>query len=224
MVPLLTGVKFMSAGDVENSVTEWITYLKQGDSAALEQIWRRYYGELVRLAARRISGRLRRTTDEDDVVASAFHSLYRGAVEGKFPKLDDRQDLWKLLVVITARKVHAGARRSAAHKRGANGVLGERSAADWSCALREVAGREPTPQFAAEVADEMAVLLDSLNDDVLRQIAVLKLNNASTEEIGRTLNVHPRTVQRKLDRIRRIWSKVLDREDLAAVDVLGAGD
>ena len=33
--------------------------------------------------------------DEEDVALSAFDSLCRGAVEGRFPRLDDRNDLWR---------------------------------------------------------------------------------------------------------------------------------
>jgi hypothetical protein len=42
--------------------------------------------------------------DQEDVALSAFDSFCRNAEEGRFPHLDDRDNLWRLLVVITARK------------------------------------------------------------------------------------------------------------------------
>ena len=42
--------------------------------------------------------------DEEDVALSAFDSFCRGAQRGRFPQLDDRDNLWRLLVVITSRK------------------------------------------------------------------------------------------------------------------------
>ena len=56
--------------------------------------------------------------DEEDAALSAFESLYAGLANGKFPQLNDRDDLWRLLVVITSRKVLLQARRQLRQKRG----------------------------------------------------------------------------------------------------------
>ena len=46
-----------------------------------------------------------RGTDEEDIVQNAFHSFFQGVANGRFlSQLDDRDNLWRLLVVITARK------------------------------------------------------------------------------------------------------------------------
>ena len=42
--------------------------------------------------------------DEEDVALSAFDSFCRGDGAGRFPRLDDRDDLWRLLLLLTARK------------------------------------------------------------------------------------------------------------------------
>ncbi len=49
---------------------------------------------------------------------SAFESLCAGLARGRFPQLSDRDDLWRLLVVITSRKVMAQTRRQFRQKRG----------------------------------------------------------------------------------------------------------
>jgi hypothetical protein len=46
----------------------------------------------------------RRVADEEDVALSAFDSFCAGAERGRFPDLKDRDNLWALLVTITARK------------------------------------------------------------------------------------------------------------------------
>ena len=88
----------------EGSVTRWITALKDGDEAAAQPLWERYYRRLVSLARQKLPNARRRQADEEDVVQSAFHSFFQGVARGRFPQLHDRDNLWRLLVVITARK------------------------------------------------------------------------------------------------------------------------
>src|SRR5262245_15997347 len=86
------------------SVTAWIASLKAGNAEAAEALWRRYFEALVRLARARLRGTSRAVADEEDAALSAFDSFCRGAACGRYPRLDDRDDLWRLLVVITERK------------------------------------------------------------------------------------------------------------------------
>ena len=108
-----------------DDVTQWVLRLADGDSAAAQAIWERYFENLVRLASRKLKGVPRREADEEDVVLSAMASFCRGAAAGRFPDLADRQDLWKLLVTITARKAVAQMKRHYAQKRGGGAVRGE---------------------------------------------------------------------------------------------------
>src|SRR5260370_27999503 len=86
------------------SVTYWIGQLKAGDAAAAQPLFERYFAQLVRLARARLQGNPGRTEDEEDAALSAFDTFCRGAEQGKFPQLRDRNNLWRLLGVITARK------------------------------------------------------------------------------------------------------------------------
>jgi len=67
-------------------------------------------------------------------------------------------------------------------------------------------GREPTPAFAAQVAEQCRRLVESLGDGDLRTIAVWKMEGYTTEEIAAKLRRAPRTVERKLDLIRQRWT------------------
>ena len=93
--------------DDGGSVTSWIVQLKQGNHDAAQKLWERDFEQLVRLARTRLIGSRRRVAeaDEEDAALSAFESFCEGAARGQFPKLTDRDDLWRLLVVITLRKV-----------------------------------------------------------------------------------------------------------------------
>ncbi|WP_165074096.1 ECF-type sigma factor [Paludisphaera rhizosphaerae] len=194
------------AEEDRGSVTHWLGDLKVGDLAAAQPLWERYFGKLVVLARAKLKG-LHKTGaegDEEDAALSAFNSFCAGAAGGKFPKLDDREDLWKLLVVITARKAFAQVGRERRLKRGG----GRRSSdADRDPkGLDLLAGSEPTPEFAAMVAEEFQRLLDALEDDGLREVALRRMEGYTCDEIAERLGCARRTVARRLDLIRKTWS------------------
>jgi RNA polymerase sigma factor (sigma-70 family) len=201
----------------DRSVSLWLEGLKGGDAAAVQPLWERYFQQLVQLARRKLRDASRRVADEEDVALSAFDSFCRGAERGKFPRLEDRNDLWQLLVVITARKASDLQRNQRRQKRGGNRVRGEsvfQAAGDDSSAggLQQVLGAEPTPEFAAQTSEELQRLLDALGDETLRQIALWKLENRTHPEIAGLLGVSEETVRRKLVRIRMTWDAAAGEE------------
>ena len=194
----------------DGSVTHWLGALKGGDAAAAQRLWERYFDRLVRLARAKLGAMPRGAADEEDVALSAFHSFCQGAARGRFPRLDDRDNLWRLLVTITARKALDQVRRQARQKRGGGRVLVGSAQAGGEddtdgAGLDQVVGQEPTPQFAAMVADECRRLLAALDDETLRQIALLRMEGYSDEEIAARVDCSLRTVSRKLALIRKAW-------------------
>src|SRR5262245_63330162 len=133
----------------EGSVTRWIDQLQVGDAVAARQLWQRYFHRLVGLARRKLAETPRRAADEEDVALSAFDSFCRHAEQGRFPRLADRDCLWRLLVTITARKAAHQVRDETRQKRG-----GAAPVANAEAVLAEALSREPSPEFAAGVAEE----------------------------------------------------------------------
>ena len=78
------------------SVTHWIAQLKAGEPRASQEVWERYFERLVRLARKKLGRTPRRAADEEDAVISAFNGFLRGVEERRFPRLDDRDDLWRV--------------------------------------------------------------------------------------------------------------------------------
>jgi DNA-directed RNA polymerase specialized sigma24 family protein len=194
----------------EGSVTYWIHLLRAGDQAALEKLWEGYFRRLVGLARARLRDAPLRAADEEDVALSAFDSFYRGVQEGRFPRLLDRDDLWQLLVVLTARKASNLARDERAQKRGGGAVRHASAlpgAGEEGQAFADLIGREPDPAFAAQVGEECRRLLGQLEDAELRSVAVWKMEGHTNEEIAALLDRSLPTVERKLARIRRAWEK-----------------
>lgn len=182
----------------QGSVTRWITQLRAGDQAAADPLWNRYFERLVALARARLMRAPRRAADEEDVALSAFHSFCRAAEHGHFPKLDDRDDLWRLLASFTRRKAAHLLRDGGRLKRGG-------ATSDESVDLDLIAGEEPGPELIAEMAEECRRLLGLLGDETLRAVAVWKMEGYTNDEIAVKLACVPRTVERKLRLIRAIW-------------------
>jgi DNA-directed RNA polymerase specialized sigma24 family protein len=196
----------------QGSVTRWIVSIKDGDRQAIQPLWERYFARMADLARARLRAVHLKdpARDEEDAALSAFDSLCDGLARGQFPNLSDRGDLWRLLVVITSRKVLIQARRQLRQKRGGGNV---RPASDFDGndddddLLVRIVSTEPTPEFAAMVADEYRRLLDHLGNDGLRRVAVLRMEGLTGDEIAARLGCTRRTVVRQLSLIRRILTE-----------------
>jgi ECF sigma factor len=194
----------------EGSVTHWLRLLQAGDHSGARPLWERYFQLLVGRARASLRGAPRRAADEEDVALGAFDSFCRGAEMGRFPNLDDRHDLWRLLVLLTAGKVARLVRGEFRQKRGGGKVRSEadlagEGAADGESMLEQVVGEEPTPEFAAQLAEECQQLLGKLGSDELRSIAVWQMEGYTVDEISGKLGRSSRTVARKLQLIRGLW-------------------
>jgi DNA-directed RNA polymerase specialized sigma24 family protein len=188
------------------SVTRWLGELKGGDPDAAQRLWERYFADLVRLARARLRAASRAAEDEEDLALSAFDSFCTAASQGRFPRLDDRHDLWRVLVTLAERKAYDLIRRQRRLKHGAGKVANEADVVGPGEGLFDnMTGSTATPSFAAMVAEEYRRRLEALPDDVLRRIAVLKMEGCRNEEIAAQLNLGLRSVVRKLDMIRRNW-------------------
>src|SRR5262249_39574931 len=147
----------------------------------------------------------------EDVALSAFASFCRAAAEARFPQLSDRDDLWQLLMVLTARKALDLRRHEGRQKRGGQvvfeEVLSETDSAPDEPGLACLVGREPSPAFAALMAEECERLLRRLPDAELRSLAVLKMEGYTNDEIAVQLGRAPRTIKRRLSLIRGLWSR-----------------
>jgi DNA-directed RNA polymerase specialized sigma24 family protein len=205
----------------DEPVTCWIEQVKAGKQTAALEIWSHFYTRLIGMARRKLRDVPRRVADEEDVVIKAFDTFFRRAKEGCFPDLHDRHDLWQLLVRITERKAISQLRHQGRAKRGGGGVRGDSVFVDDSdskggVGADRVPGAEPTPQFAAELAERLQHLLGLLEDDELVQIALLKLEGCTNREIAGRIDRSLPTVERRLRLIRDTWQKEFLGDDSAS--------
>jgi DNA-directed RNA polymerase specialized sigma24 family protein len=188
----------------------WVSQLKAGDPQAAQQLWNTYFVRMVKVARCKLHGAHGRMADEEDVALSAFKSFCRGTQDGRFAELLERDDPWPLLLALTNHKAIDLLRYEGRVKRGGpgqqySGAVGPFEAPAAEVGLSQVTSKEPDPQAAFQVAEECQEILDRLSDSILRAIALWKIEGFTTEEIASKLGCTTRTVERKLQLIRRLW-------------------
>jgi DNA-directed RNA polymerase specialized sigma24 family protein len=197
--------------DDAGSITRWYEALKTGDRQAAGPLFNRYFGRMIRLARAALCSGARdlAAADEEDAALSAFESFCTGAENDRFPQVDGRDDLWRLLAIITVRTARAQARRQRRLKRGAGLVRRETdlagSRAGSAGILDSALAREPEPEFTAAAQEELRRLLDLLGDDTLRQLAIWRMEGYTCDEIAQKFGCTRRTVARQVGLIRKLW-------------------
>jgi RNA polymerase sigma-70 factor (ECF subfamily) len=173
---------------------------RQGDQQAADELFRRYVGRLTALAQKRLSSRLARRVDPDDIVQSAYRSFFRGAGDGAF-SLQESGDLWRLLVVITLNKLRRQVERHSAGKRAMNTEQSFAGDASMFALRPEAIASEPSPEEALALVEEVEQLMEGLTP-IQRQMLELRLQGYTVDEIAQQVNRSERGVRRLLDKIK----------------------
>jgi RNA polymerase sigma factor (sigma-70 family) len=202
-----------AAGDGHDSVRFCIRQLKSGDSNAAQQLWDRYYERLVVLARKKLGDSSRRGMDENDVVQVAFSSFCLRAQAGGFPHLDNRESLWALLAVMTARAAANQRLHEGRLKRGSGRV----GSANWGepgggWQVMDVISEQPSAEDAAIFVAQLEQFMDSLDDPSDRLILLWKLEERTNPEIARCLGCSLSAVERRLRSIRKRLGSELPKD------------
>lgn len=195
----------------DERVSDWLEEVAAGDEAAATGLFNHFFARLIGLARRILQTAPRQAADEEDVVLSVFETVFRRAREGRFPRLRDRDDLWRVLARITRRKAVRQLRQQTRQKRGGGKVRGESAILKdrtpaMPAGMDQLVGPEPTPDDAAVMVETLRGLLGQL-DEGLRTIALLKLEGHSNKEIAAKIDYSVRTVERRLRLIRDKWER-----------------
>ncbi len=186
-----------------HSVTRWIERLKDNDAQAAQALWERFAQRMLGVARQRLGQASRRIADEEDVVLVAFERFHHGMRQGRFPQLNDRDDLWAILFTLTARHAARQLRDQQRDKRGQGRVRGDSALADAADPVDDA----PTPAEAALLQERLAHLLNALGDDELRRIALARMEGYSNAEVAAQLGRSEVTIERRLRLIRRLWQQ-----------------
>jgi RNA polymerase sigma factor (sigma-70 family) len=173
--------------------------VQEGSSSAVRPLLSAYFGRLVRLAHKRLRNLPGLGSYDEDLALRSFQSVcQRLSDPARSLDLAGREDLWRLLATRTTSRAIDLIRRQRPVK-----ILGDDD-------LAQLQIRGPTPGEAAELADECRRLLGLLKEPELRQIALWKVEGYTHEEIAARLDCVPRTIERKVSRIRLLWEHELE--------------
>lgn len=172
--------------------------LRAGDPSAAQQVFSIYANRLLHLARTRISQRLARRIDPEDILQSAFRTFFTRVKADEFT-FENLDDLLKILVGITIRKAlrqvafHQAAKRNSAKEEDTSGEM--------DSGLVQLSSLEPSPEETVAFLDQLDHLLSRLRPQD-RTILELRLEGYRNEEIARKLNVSDRHIRRVLEHIR----------------------
>ena len=178
--------------DKNDHLTELFHRHREGDPEAAGQIFDYFSRRLCPLAEQHLSQKLAGRVEGEDVVQSVFRTFFARSANGEFT-IDSRAQLWQLLVKITVLKARQKGRHHTAEKRDARReqlISGE----DW---LVECVNREPGPEEAAVLVDQIETLLDGL-PALYEQILEQRLQGFAVAEIAADRGGSRLTVYRAL--------------------------
>ena len=189
------------------SVTRWLHELQQGSEAAAGRLWELLHQRIQRLAKKELQHRTVTGFDEEDVALSAFDTLCR-SIQQKRYEVGDRDELWRLLAVITINKARRRARDENRLRRGGgfNRQCGE--------LLGSLASSQPDAGMAMAMEEECERLLSRLKKREVQLVALLKVEGYTNEEVAQQLGCSRRAVQRRLAIIRQLWADPGETEEL----------
>jgi eukaryotic-like serine/threonine-protein kinase len=174
---------------------ELFALYQAGGSEAAAAIFERYVARLVALARRRMSAKMQRRLDPDDVVQSAYRSFFLHAANDEFV-ISRSGDLWRLLARITLNKLHGQVEKHTAARRSIN----QEEAFSHLLADATVAP-EPTPAEVIALMEQLHLVADRLSE-AERSVLAARLQGQNIDEIAKSLGRSSRTVRRLLAKIK----------------------
>lgn len=195
--------------DDEGSITRIIRKMQKGDDGGADELWQRFFVRLKYLVKDRLRSRLGAVSDEEDVALESLSELFRGLLDGKFPALKNRDSFWRLLVTVSTRNVIDEINRENRLKRGAGKVIHASSLSsdgDNVLLFDRIASEADSPEVKMMIAERCTQLLESLPDKELQAIVIMRTTGSTNREIADSLGMSLRSVERRLNEIRRYWS------------------
>ena len=181
------------------SVTAWLGQLRDGDSAAADALWERYFRRLQGQARAKLPAALRKSGGDEAVASDAFASLWARRRRRPLPGIGRPRPALATL---------ASDHHPQGVPPGPDGIPRTSHAIRRGRVAPSIESRSGA-RFETQAAEECQRLMATLGDSTLESVAHLRMDGATVPEIARRLGCSPRTVDRKLALIQTIWSKEL---------------
>ena len=192
----------------QSTVSTWLVRLQgQSDDLSAQKLWDRV-SPRIQVLSRRLIQRFGADAiyDEEDITVCVFSSLFSGLQTQQFPNLLDSEGLWKLMTLMTVRKVRDYTKQRQAIKRNSGSEGDETS----SGGIERCADEQQEPSFDVMMADQCRMMLNQLDDPILEQVVLLRLDGYTNDEIAELLQYSRRSIQRMLKLVKDMWSCYVD--------------
>ena len=181
--------------------------MQKGDSKSATEIFARYFPRLLKLAQRVLVARSL-PVEAEDTIQDTFLQFFSSVQLGSYDQSLRRDDLWRILSVITVQKARKQLGREATAKRGGGRVKPESqivSSDSGAFRLDSQLGSLSTAEYDLIVTE----MLEQLGDD-LREVAILRLAGYTNSEIKVLLDSSLRSIERRVQIVRSTWKEYLD--------------
>ena len=190
------------------SLSESVLLLERfraGEDQAATELFERFAKRLASLVQSRLSKKLARHLDAEDVVMSAYRSFFVRARAGQFA-VDEPGDLWRLLAQITLNKLYRAAEWNSAARR-----TPDRESGNIADLANQAVDAAASPELAVVVADQLEHLMSQLTEATCR-VLEFRLQGHDVDEIAALVGRSPRTIRRQLETIRETFTKLAGSE------------
>ncbi len=200
--------------EANDSMLELLEKVKTGDEEATQVIWDRFFPQLLKIARRRLPNSAGSLEDEEDVALSVMDSFFAAAKQGRFPALDDHDSVWRLLSEMTRRKVIDRIRKHLAGKQGGGQLRGDSAlmVGDSGYIQEPAEDEKLATDLAIVVREQVEGLLEAIRekDTRLEELALAKMEGYTNEELAERFERSVPTIERWLQRIRKIGERIID--------------
>ena len=200
-----------------------------GDRSILEELVLRYNWKMVQLANRYMQ-RLRvynATGDAEDAVHDTLNKLCHRAIDGELRCIQSSNEFWRVFFSMLKVEIRDARDRGDALKRGGPGrhrsrgrAFGAATGAGGVPLLRRILRLSdlsvdsvysllPQPEDLALIKLEIEEFLEYLDDPISRQIAELRVESYTNDQIAKLLDLNERTIERRLAKIRERYIEYL---------------
>ncbi len=168
---------------------------RDGSDDAATALYLRYAGRLQKLAGHQVSPELAVRIDPEDIVQSVFRTFFRRAADGQYD-IADKEDLWKLLLVMSLNKIRSSGTFHGAAKRSSNRT---KSLVDDGDSRVERDDTEASYQMLRMTVEELVGELPVEQHEII----FLRIQGFEIEEIAQRSGRAKRSIERILQSFRK---------------------
>lgn len=184
----------------DENLTELIRRCRAGDQDAATLLFRKYVDRLIGLVRARMSQKLSRRVDAEDILQSAYRSFFKRLGNGQF-EVEQPEELWGLLAAIALHKLYRQVEFHTAKKRSVQREQANSPEGDFFDMYPDLIAHPPAPSEAEGVVEEIERIKSGL-EPLEQKMLEMRLDGYGDEEIARHVDRSSRTVRRLMEKVR----------------------